>query len=359
MALLVPCASLEVGEAGEAARERARVLFRRSHARRSGGAAMIRVGTAGWTYDDWNGVVYPRPRPRGFDPLAMMGALFDTIEINATFYRTPAPAAAAGWVARTATNPRFRFTAKLPQVFTHDPTTDPGEDERLFREAMAPIQEEGRLGAVLAQFPQSFHEGPEEAAYLDKLLARFSDLPLVVEFRHAGWARPETLELLDRHSAGFCNIDQPRLGSTLPPTGFVTGRVGYVRLHGRNASAWFAHDASLPPPAPIEPGAPHARVVRAKGVARAEGTAQRNRRYDYLYSDRELAPWVASIRKIAEEGADTYVITNNHFRGKAAVNALQIRAALEGGLVAVPDPLRAAYPELATIAKPPKDRLPF
>jgi len=337
-----------------------------ARARRRESPATIRVGTAGWSYDDWNGVVYPRPRPRGFDPLVMMSSLFDTIEINATFYRTPAPSAAEGWVARTAANPRFRFTVKLPQVFTHDATEDPDADERLFREAIAPIADAGRLGAVLAQFPQSFHEGPDEAAYLEKLLARFAGLPLVVEFRHAGWARPETLELLDRHGAGFCNIDQPRLGSTLPPTAFMTGRVAYVRLHGRNASAWFAGEPSLPTPESSslrEPGAPHVRVRGARDSDRDEGTARRNRRYDYLYSERELAPWVASIRTIAEEGAeegaDTYVITNNHFRGKAAVNALQIRAALEGGLVEVPDPLRAAYPALASIAKPPKDRLPF
>lgn len=299
---------------------------------------MIRVGTAGWSYDDWNGVVYPRPRPRGFDPLAMLGGIFDTIEINATFYRTPAPGAAARWVARTAPNERFRFTAKLPRVFTHEPTPDPDEDERLFREAMAPLVDAGRLGAVLVQFPQSFHEGPSESAALEALLARFEDLPLVVEFRHAGWGRDETLALLERHGAGFCNIDQPRLGSTLPPTAFVTGRVAYVRLHGRNAAAWFAG----------------ARPEQGRA-----DTALRDRRYDYLYSAPELSPWVSSIRKIAEGGADTYVIANNHFRGKAAVNALQIRAALEGGLVAVPDTLRAAYPELEPIARPPTDRLPF
>ena len=317
-------------------------------------ASTIRVGTAGWSYADWNGVVYPRPRPRGFDPLAALSEVFDTIEINATFYRTPAPSASASWVARTAHNPRFRFTAKLPQVFTHDPTADPDEDERLFREAMAPLADAGRLAAVLVQFPQSFHEGPDEAAYLDALLARFADLPLVVEFRHAGWGRPETLDLLERRGAGFCNIDQPRLGSTLPPTAFVTGRIAYVRLHGRNAAAWFAGDAPLPPSGPREPGAPRARLVRGTKDSRS-----RDRRYDYLYAARELAPWVDSIRAIAEEGVDTYVITNNHFRGKAAVNALQIRAALEGGLVAVPDPLRAVYPELEPIAKPPRDRLPF
>src|SRR5439155_22037636 len=74
------------------------------------------------------------------------------------------------------------------------------------------------------------------------VLARFGDLPLLAEFRHAGWESPETIQLLRRRGAGFCNIDQPRLGSTLPPTAHVTGSVAYVRFHGRNARAWFAGD---------------------------------------------------------------------------------------------------------------------
>lgn len=303
---------------------------------------MIRVGTAGWDYPDWNGVVYPMPRPRAFDPLVMLSEVFDVIEVNATFYRTPPPTAADSWVRRTASRPGFRFTVKLPRAFTHaralegDPReadVDEGasldDEERRFRAAIAPLVEAGRLGAVLVQFPQSFHAAETERRILGEILDRFAGLPLVVEFRHAGWGSAETAELLRARGAGFCNIDQPRLGSTLRPTRLVTSRVAYVRLHGRNAADWFREGAG------------------------------RDRRYDYLYTEKELSPWIDAVRSIAEEGADTYVITNNHFRGKAAVNALQIKAALEGGLVKVPDPLLAFYPELSRIARAPEGRLPF
>ena len=80
---------------------------------------MIRVGTAGWHYEDWNGTVYPRPRPRGFDPLETLSHLFDAIEINVTFYRVPDPSMTRTWVRRVASNPDFRFTAKLFRDLTH------------------------------------------------------------------------------------------------------------------------------------------------------------------------------------------------------------------------------------------------
>ena len=290
---------------------------------------MIRIGTAGWDYEDWKGFVYPRPRPRGFDPLALMTRLFDTLEVNVTFYRIPAPSMAASWVARSAGNDRFRFTVKLPGLFTHERAQESAAKEQAFREAIAPLSEAGRLGAILAQFPQSFHADDAGRLYLDRLLDRFADLPLVIEFRHAAWNTEQTLERLRRNGAGFCNIDQPQLGSTLMPTCHRTGPAGYVRLHGRNAANWFREDAG-----------PQAR-------------------YDYLYARDELTSWIASIQTLAEEGAEVYVITNNHFRGKAAVNALQIRAALEGGLVEAPDTLVAAYPELSEIAKPSFGQLPF
>lgn len=72
--------------------------------------AIVRVGVAGWDYRDWWGVVYPLPRPRGFDPLAYLAQYFDTIEINSTFYRPPVPKAAAGWARRVTHNARFKFT---------------------------------------------------------------------------------------------------------------------------------------------------------------------------------------------------------------------------------------------------------
>src|SRR5712691_2526234 len=135
---------------------------------------MIRVGTAGWHYEDWNGIVYPRPRPRGFDPLRHLAEHFDTIEVNATFYRIPSPSMVASWVHRTRENERFRFTVKLPRTFTHERTGDAGEEEEaLFRDCVAPLIDSERLGAVLVQFPQSFHATPEATAYLETILDRF------------------------------------------------------------------------------------------------------------------------------------------------------------------------------------------
>lgn len=362
---------------------------------------MIRVGTAGWHYDDWDGLVYPKPKPKGFDPLSFLAEHFDAVEVNVTFYRAPSPTVTATWPKRVAGNPNFRFTVKTPRLFTHQlgpfalqqgasdldieagrratarhhadgsneadpyggtivpPQGAPGADsdtvrehlaatgyvpasgshgphidaeERRFREAIAPIVESGRLGALLLQFPQSFHPTDAALAYLDELLDRFGDLPCVAEFRHAGWDAPEPIAHLRARRAGFCNIDQPAVAATLRPTELVTAPTAYVRFHGRNAAAWF------PPPGVDVPVA---------------------QRYDYLYALDELHPWIASIRRIAEEGADTFVITNNHFRGKAAVNALQIKAALEGAQVEVPDTLLAAYPILAPIARPKPGTLPF
>src|SRR5262245_18313237 len=143
---------------------------------------MIRVGTAGWHYDDWNGVVYPDRRPRGFDPLQEMTRLFDTIEVNVTFYRTPHASMARSWEERAEWNDRFRFTVKLPRSFTHargQQASDGAhgasadDDEARFREAIDPLREAGRLGAVLIQFPQSFHAAEPEAAYLEGILERF------------------------------------------------------------------------------------------------------------------------------------------------------------------------------------------
>ena len=147
-------------------------------------ARVIRVGTAGWSYEDWNGIVYPARPEKGFDRLAFQAALFDSSEINSTFYRTPTPRQTRDWARRVSSNPRFSFTAKLWRGFTHE--RDAGDaDAGAFLSAMAPLQEEGRLGAVLVQFPISFHGGAGNRSLLDAILKRFASLPLAVEFRGA------------------------------------------------------------------------------------------------------------------------------------------------------------------------------
>jgi uncharacterized protein YecE (DUF72 family) len=273
-----------------------------------------RVGVAGWSYPDWDGIVYPK-NPR-FDALSYLASFFDTVEINSSFYRIPTARTASSWARRAAVNPEFRFTLKLYKGFTHERTAAPS-DERAFADAVAPLTEAGVLGAVLLQFPWSFKNEPESRDYLRGVLERFGRYPLVVEVRHSSWNQPEFYGFLEERGVGFCNIDQPLIGRSLAPSKRATGPVGYIRLHGRNYRDWFREDAG------------------------------RDARYDYLYSEGELDPWLEKISEVSETASSTYVIANNHFRGQAVVNALQIRSRIEGRKVAAPPSLIEHYPVLA------------
>ena len=283
--------------------------------------ALVRVGPAGWSYPDWSGYVYPTPRSKGFHEATYLAAFFDTIEINTSFYQPLRPDHAASWVDRVAANPAFLFTAKLWQRFTHDPSAS-AEDERAVRAGFDVLRDAEKLGAVLLQFPFSFHRTPETVSYLTSVLKRFADYPLVVELRHSSWQTKETLALLSEHRAGFCNIDQPVIGHSLKPSAESTSQIGYVRLHGRRYDTWFSDDPTTPS----------------------------QERYNYLYSLEELDPWVARIHTIQKHTRNIFVVTNNHFQGKAVVNALQLIGILTGNKVKVPEPLRQHYPALERIA---------
>ena len=291
--------------------------------------SILRIGPAGWSYPDWAGYVYPSRRAKGFHEATYLAEFFDTIEINTSFYQPLRPDHAAKWIDRVAANPRFVFTAKLWQRFTHDvrSTTSGASaaDERAVRAGFDVLRAANRLGAVLLQFPFSFHHTTETVAYLSAVLKRFADYPLVVEVRHASWDSPETLELLRTSGVSFCNIDQPLIGRSLAPSAQATSTVGYVRLHGRRYDTWFSDDATIPA----------------------------HERYNYLYSAEELAPWIMRVRKVTERARETFVITNNHFQGKSVVNALQLISILKGSKVKVPEPLRRQYPQLGAIADAP------
>jgi uncharacterized protein YecE (DUF72 family) len=299
-------------------------------------ASILRVGPAGWSYPDWAGYVYPSRRAKGFHEATYLAEFFDTIEINTSFYQPLGPDHAAQWIDRVAANPRFVFTAKLWQRFTHDirATTSgtSAADERAVRAGFDVLRAANRLGAVLLQFPFSFHRTAETVAHLSAVLKRFADYPLVVEVRHASWESPETLEMLHSRGVSFCNIDQPIIGRSLAPSAQTTSSVGYVRLHGRRYDTWFSDDAAIPA----------------------------HERYNYLYSAEELAPWVTRVRKVTERARETFVVTNNHFQGKSVVNALQLISILKGSKVKVPEPLRRQYPELEAIAdSPPAEPMLF
>ena len=282
---------------------------------------LLRIGPAGWAYKDWAGCVYPQPRPKNFHPATFLAQYFDTIEINTSFYHPMQADHAAQWTERVSGNPRFLFTAKLWKKFTHEQDATLA-DEREARAGLDVLHEANKLGALLVQFPFSFHRERETVEYLSRLLKQFSAYPLVVEVRHSSWDAPATFELLREHNAGFCNIDQPIIGRSLEPSTAATAPVGYVRLHGRRYDTWFTDDAAVSP----------------------------HERYNYLYSNEELRPWAERIRKVSKQAGTVFVITNNHYQGKGVVNALQLINILTKTKVNVPEPLRQHFPQLDVIA---------
>ncbi len=288
----------------------------------------IFVGVAGWDYPDWDGIVYPAPPPRGFDRLAWLARFIDLVEINATFYRPAAPRAAASWIRRVRDRAGFRFSAKAHRSWTHD--AGAVDDARIAPtlQGLAPLRDAGLLAALLVQFPQSFHRTPASVDRLQAILDRTEGWPLVIEARHVSWDTDAAAAWARERGCGWCVVDQPQVGpSVAPPTPRVTSGLAYLRLHGRNAENWFREDAG------------------------------RDARYDYLYSPAEIDGLAETARRLARAAESTLVVQNNHFRGQALVNALQLRRRLHGARPAAPEGLVRAYPVLEADVDPERASL--
>jgi uncharacterized protein YecE (DUF72 family) len=294
-------------------------------------SAEIRVGTSGWNYPagqgTWNGVFYPRRRPRGFDELAYYAEHFDIVEVNSSFYRMPDPALTQKWIDRTP--PGFLFSMKLYQKFTHpdmylardgvrDWNVSAGDFDE-FRRGLDPLVDAGRLSALLIQFPPSFHAGDETRAYLDWLLEGLREYPLAVELRHRSWsdAADDTDARLGARQAAWVAIDEPKFRDSIAPDLQVGAE--YYRLHGRNAAAWWDH-------------------------------AESEDRYNYLYSRAELAPFAERARRTAASGKRVQMFLNNHFSAKAVANASVLKHLLEQPVSGeYPREMVDLYPELEGI----------
>ena len=278
------------------------------------------IGTAGWSYRHWSGVVYPKAQAGGNHPLELIAQYLDLVEINSSFYQFPRPELVRLWVKKVEANPRFLFTAKLHQRFTHQRILDPTEIAS-FKDGLFPLQRAKRLGTVLMQFPWSFRFTGENRDFLIRLRREFHEFPLTAEMRHDSWMSDEAVGTFIDYRIGFCNIDQPDYTRAMPPTAFLTSGIGYVRLHGRNPrNALGSFD-------------------------RAHGTnAARLRQHDYLYSEAELAEWAQRVAQVQRFAERTFVIFNNDAGGKSFVNALQLRAVLTGVRGSAPKDLRRRYP---------------
>jgi uncharacterized protein YecE (DUF72 family) len=277
----------------------------------------ILVGTAGWSYPDWGGTVYPRAKPA--ERLRIVADYVDCVEVDNSFYRPPTARMAANWLRSVADHPQFRFLAKAWQRFTHQRTTPWSEAEHdLFANGLSPLREAGRLDALLFQFPWSFRNVPENREWLTLIAERFAGWPLAVEVRHDSWLGGEVQNFFRARQITYCNIDQPALAHCLPPGSYVTSNTGYFRLHGRNARNWFR-----------------------------EKQETYGGRYDYLYAPSELDEVLGHVHKIASQAKKTFVILNNHKDAKGFANALQIKARLQRhSPVRAPAALLARFPSI-------------
>lgn len=285
---------------------------------------MIRVGPAGWSYPDWEGRVYPRPRPAGFHPLAFIARYVDCVEVNSSFYATPREKDAARWADLVSERGEFRFSAKLERIYTHVPLPEPERMSVLsqeFLEGIEPLRASGRLAALLVQFPYSQQWNESAAERLARIHERFGHLPLVLEVRHLSWYTDPALQAVDELGWSMAQIDLPAAPQHPPPTPPHIGPLGYHRLHGRNAAAWF------------------------------DRAAGRDDRYDYLYSPTEVKDLAETTRRLSEGREETLVIANNHFSGKAMANALELLAALYGRQPLAPAGLIQAFPHLSALAR--------
>jgi uncharacterized protein YecE (DUF72 family) len=283
-------------------------------------AGRIACGVAGWSYPDWKGYVYG---PEVKDELRFVAGFVDMIEINSTFYRPPEARTAESWVRRTADLPGFFFAAKLHQDLTHRGLVEPFMVEAV-RRGFEPLRREGRLRHLLAQFRYDFADTPAAREHLGRIGGAFGGLAnLVFELRHGSWQSPGALEFLRSLGVAVANLDCPvgRQSFTLRVSG--VGEHAYLRLHGRNAKAWFS-----------------------KGAGRDET-------YNYQYSPKEVDEIVRRAVEIAAMTRSLTLVANNHYQGKEAVNVLQIKARLTGSKVAVPPLLAQKYPELGEIAGVP------
>ena len=236
-----------------------------------------RFGCSGWDYAEWVGPFYKSATE---SKLAAYARVFDTAEINSTFYRPPTKGMVIGWVRYT--HDAFRFAAKVPQSVTHDRLleVDRGAAKELldFCGLMRPLLDAGKLGPLLLQLPPRLRFEPDRLErFFDILPPEFT---WAVEPRNKSWMVDEAFDLLRQRSLAYTIVDEP----LLPPTLGVTAKTAYVRWHGHGRDPW----------------------------------------YDYRYSEEELAAWVPKVQEVAAKADEVYGFWNNHYHGYAPENALQV-----------------------------------
>lgn len=295
----------------------------------------VKVGTAGWNYDDWVGIFYPKGVRRGFSKLKFYSEFFDCVEVNSTYYRHLSYKVGEKWLNEVANNQEFEFIIKLFKNFTHGiRETNPQffSDKQRVKNFLRPFIESKKLAGMLIQFSEFFLATDKSKSYLFFLVEEFSDIRLFLELRHNSWYRYSNMEFLKSLNANVVTIDQPVLNNMVGFTTEAAGKVGYFRLHGRNYDKWMESRKALINGTTID-------------------DSQRNERYNYLYSSEEIDEIEKKIRAVKEKCEGIYVVLNNHPLGKAAANALELLKRLRNKeKIKVPSTILQFFPELRKFA---------
>jgi uncharacterized protein YecE (DUF72 family) len=242
----------------------------------------IRLGTSGWSYKEWIGPFY---RETDKSMLMAYQRVFNTVEIDSTFYQNPTKGMVFGWLRYT--KPDFIYSAKLPQLITHKKKLDLAQgveaDLNKFLELMEPLQFNGKLACLLAQLPPGLKYN---VPLLESFLRLFpTQFRLAVEFRNLSWMNPQTFKLLEKYNVAYTAVDEP----LLPPDMDVTTDFAYIRWHGKGDQPWF----------------------------------------DYHYKKDELKPWAPKVKQAAQKVKKVFGYFNNHYHAYAVKNALEMAEMLE------------------------------
>jgi uncharacterized protein YecE (DUF72 family) len=270
------------------------------------GQAKIYVGTSGWSYPKgegrWTGYFYPTGK---INELEYYSQFFNTVEVNSSFYRPPNPGYVYNWARRVPQG--FLFTVKLWQKFTHPRMYEEATGEAAvisqkdvdqFKRSIEPLARYGKLGALLAQFPPSFKNDGFGQQILGAVIKTFSEYRLAVELRHRSWSDDEnTARFLRENNVSWVQIDEPKFKTSIAAEVPVTADMAYFRFHGRNAEMWWKGDSET--------------------------------RYKYLYSSDEINELAGKVKAAAEQTGLTFALFNNHWRGYAPRNAVDIMKALQ------------------------------
>ncbi|MGD8566207.1 MAG: DUF72 domain-containing protein [Candidatus Bathyarchaeota archaeon] len=237
----------------------------------------IVLGTSGWSYKEWVGPFYSKGEK---SMLRAYVRVFNTAEINSTFYRYPSEKMVMGWARYSPSN--FVFTAKLPRLITHEKKLDlekgVEEDLNSYCKLMRVLLMEGKLGCLLIQLPPKYEFNIDHLESFLKILPL--DFRFAIEFRNLSWMREETWNLLEKYKIAYTIVDEP----LLPPEIHLTSDIAYFRWHGKGKRPWF----------------------------------------NYRYSKEELEPWIPKVKATAKQVKTFYGYFNNHFHGYAPENCLQV-----------------------------------